>query len=140
MSYPKLKEWTKTIDASMNLYQFGRSIYKYTDCGPWIRATLWDGQKIYYEDEEAEKIGPNHRIMAIEVGSIVEGWDGDGVGPIEVTSPKLLFDAVEEVNEACCAIWKEVNEEEQTDDTDMLCAEIACGVSRHLGSRYGYPE
>ncbi len=140
MTFPKLKEWTKGIDPTMNFARFGRSIYKYTDCGPWLVAVLWNGREVYYEDAEAQKIGPDHRIMAIKVGSIVEGWDADGVGPIEVTDPKKLMDAVEEINEACCAIWKEVNEEEQTDDTDMLCAEIACGVSRHLGPHYGYPE
>lgn len=138
MNYPKLKEWTKTIDPSMNLYHFGWSIYKYTDCGPWIKAVRWNGQEVYYEDALAHKIGPDHRIESMLVGSIVEGWDGDGVGPIEVTDPKLLFQAIEEINDAACAIWKEVNEKEDWDD--MLVADIACGVSRHLGPRYGYPE
>lgn len=139
MSFPKLKEWSKPFGcAGESLYRLGRTIYKYTDCGPWIKAIRWNGQEVYYESEEANKIGPDYRIMAIEVGSIVEGWDCDGVGPITVTSPKLLSQAIEEVNEAACAIWKEVNENEQTDDTDMLFAEIACGISRHLGTRYGY--
>lgn len=138
MDFPKLKEWTKTIDPSMNFARFGRSIYKYTDCGPWIKAVRWNGQEVYYEDKEAQEIGPDHRIQAMLVGSIVEGWDGDGVGPIEVTDPKLLFQAIEEVNEACGLIWKEVNENE--DWNDMYVVDIACGVSRHLGPRYGYPE
>lgn len=131
MQYPKLKEWTKTIDPKMNLWQFGRSIYKYTDCGPWIKAILWDGREVYYEDEEATKIGPDHRIQAIVVGSIVEGWDGDGVGPIEVTNPKNLMEAINEINDAACSIWKEVNENEEYDD--MLVGEIASGVYKSGG-------
>lgn len=129
---PKLREFSEPFGCGdESFYRLGRSVYKYTDCGPWMTAVLPDGEEIYYESERANSIGPDTEIAYLVVGSIVEGWDGDGVGPIEVHDPKNLSEVLTEINDAACSIWKEVNESEESNDE--LCGEIASGVYRPGG-------
>lgn len=40
-------------------YQFGRSLYKYTDCGPWTVFLTPDGEKVYYKYDITTNMIPN---------------------------------------------------------------------------------
>jgi hypothetical protein len=129
---PKLREFSESFGCGNDSFsKFGRSIYKYTPCGPWLVAVLLDGDEVYYEDGKADTIKPDTEIAAIKVGSIVEGWDCDGVGPILVQDPKNLAEAITDVNDAASAIWEEVNESEEPNDE--LCGSIASGIYRPGG-------
>jgi len=97
---------------------FGRSIYKYTDCGPWVSFLVpgaWLG-RVYYTERAAYGWGPRlwgARCTGISVGSIVEGSDAE-VGPVRLYFPftnEQLWDAVQEINDEACAFWDEANVE-----------------------------
>lgn len=106
-------------------YYMGRSIYKYTDCGPWISFMTpglvggsFNRHSVYYEDRYAVGWGAHLWVphcTGIKVGSIVEGSDAE-VGPIELHFPftnEQLWDAVQEVNDEACALWDEANTDVQ---------------------------
>jgi len=90
------------------LYGVGRSIYKYTGCGPWTVAVLANGQEVYYQDERAHAVTMSTRIRCIRVGSIVEGTDAC-VDPVEARTRKELDDAIEAVDARAREIWDETH-------------------------------
>jgi hypothetical protein len=96
-----------------NFFQFGRSLYKYTDCGPWCRLILDDESDIYYESEKANDSNLGN-VIALEIGSIVEGSDVE-IGPVRLTFPftnEELWDTVNEINEEAKFYWKRDNEDD----------------------------
>jgi hypothetical protein len=98
-TYNNIKELCEGED---NFWKFGRSLYKYTDCGPWCRLVLKNGENIYYESKEANDENTLNRddIVGLEIGSIVEGSDVE-VGPYLLKFPFTdveLGDLVEELN------------------------------------------
>jgi hypothetical protein len=112
-------------------YNMGRSIYKHTDCGPWVAFVaseyVYDPhldretyREVYYEEAPKTwlELGP---IRAIKVGSIVEGSDAE-IGPhyVTVLSPdtlnKRFHEAVRQVNAEACEAWHEANDEEGEED------------------------
>ena len=88
--------------------QFGRCLYKYTDCGPWVVAILPDGTEIYYEDQKAYELPIDTEVRALKVGSIVEGSEYY-VGPFEITDPKEFWPTVEAVDNEASAAWDHFN-------------------------------
>ena len=94
-----------------NFAQFGRAIYKGVSCGPWIVAILPDGEEVYYEDEKARTITSDTEIVAVKVGSIVEGSDAE-VPAVLVDDPCELVDTIEEINNQAKEMWEEANAEE----------------------------
>jgi hypothetical protein len=91
-------------------YRFGRSLYKYTDCGPWVVAVLLDGTDIYYESDDARSLLMDTVVDHVRVGSIVEGSDVD-VGPFEVHDPTEFFDTVQAVTDEASFYWRRDNTE-----------------------------
>lgn len=91
-----------------NFHDFARNVYKYTDCGPWIRAVLTDGTIVYYRDKSAYTLPMDTEVDHVEVGSIVEGSDVE-VGPYEVYDPKEFWKVVEEVNKEASYYWERDN-------------------------------
>lgn len=87
---------------------FGRCLYKYTSCGPWVVAVLMNGKKIYYEDKEAWKLPMDTEVQCLRVGSIVEG-SGVEVGPFDVHNPKDFSNIVSHIDAECAFIWGEEN-------------------------------
>lgn len=97
-----------------NLY---RSIYKYTECGPWLSVQLHDGTwKHCHELRGIE----NGNVRALLVGSIVEGSDAEVTAdPIDLMDymdeggdAKAVADfsnEVEQVNREACRLWDEAN-------------------------------
>lgn len=94
-----------------------RSIYKYTECGPWLSVQTWDGR--WFHCGELHKVDKRD-VRYLLVGSIVEGSDAevtaDPIDLVECDSPE---DAVERfnrtvawVNDEACALWDEANKEE----------------------------
>ena len=94
-----------------------RSIYKYTDCGPWLNVKTWDGRVFYCGD--LHKVDKDE-VRYLLVGSIVEGSDAevtaDWIDLLECESPE---DAVKQfnatvawVNDEACALWDEANNDE----------------------------
>jgi len=107
-SFPKL---LKSF-GSDNLYQFGRSLYKAIECGPWTTAVLRDGSEVYYEDTPPVGFDPLN-VTALMIGSIVEGSDVE-VGPIALTFPfseEEFNDAVESINDEAKFHWYRDNSE-----------------------------
>ena len=111
--YNNAKELCEDYDG--NFWRFGRSLYKYTPCGPWCRLFLADGRVIYYEDKGADDPALlENDATGIEIGSIVEGSDVE-VGPVFLEFPftnEYLWDAVEEINEEADFYWKRDNEDD----------------------------
>lgn len=91
-----------------NFGRFGRCIYKYTDCGPWVVAVLPNGEEIYYESKEAYELPIDTEVEALKVGSIVEGSEYY-VGPFDVIDPKDFWQTVEAVNDEASAAWDHFN-------------------------------
>jgi hypothetical protein len=90
-------------------YQFGRMLYKYTDCGPWTVFIAPKGKEIYYEDKLAQEKIP--KCVGIKIGSIVEGSDVE-VDPITLKFPfskEDLDKAVKEINATCSFYWERDN-------------------------------
>ena len=94
-----------------------RSIYKYTECGPWLSVRTWDGR--WFHCNELHKVDKNE-VRYLLVGSIVEGSDAevtaDPIDLVECESPEdavMRFNrTVEWVNDEACALWDEANKEE----------------------------
>lgn len=94
-----------------SFYRFARNVYKYTACGPWVRAVLPDGTKVYYESDEGYALPMDTVVDHVEVGSIVEGSDVE-VGPYEVHDPKDFWEVVAGVNDEASFYW-------ELDNTDL---------------------
>lgn len=94
-----------------------RSIYKYTECGPWLSVQLHDGT--WKHCDQLDGID-NGNVRALLVGSIVENSDAEVTGRVldllEFETPEDAIAAfnheVEQVNAEACALWDEVNAEE----------------------------
>lgn len=104
--------------SDMTLPALYRSIYKYTDCGPWLSVKTWDGRVFHCQDL--------HKVDRTEVrylllGSIVEGSDAevtaDWIDLRECESPEDAVKAFETtlawVNDEACALWDEANSGEE---------------------------
>lgn len=101
-------------------FDVGRSIYKYTDCGPWtafVVKTPWKDSfgrmrdTRYYED--CRNTEHNGDIVGIEIGSIVEGSEAEAT-PVRLLFPFKASDldkAIQSVNDEACALWEEANHE-----------------------------
>jgi hypothetical protein len=109
-TYSNLLELLKDYEAETP-FHFGRSLYKYTECGPWTSFLLFQNKDLYYEDEDARKDPKDLPCIGVKIGSIVEGSD------YEVPPRVLLFPftddalnaAVRGVNEEACEAWEEAN-------------------------------
>lgn len=100
-----------------------RSIYKYTECGPWLSVQTWDGRCFHCQDLHKVDM---HEVRYLLVGSIVEGSDAevcaDPIDLVECESPeaavKLFNRTVEWVNDEACALWNEANAEDEDEDPE----------------------
>lgn len=105
--------------SDMTLPALYRSIYKYTECGPWLSVKTWDGQTFHCQD--LHKVNKDE-VRYLLVGSIVEGSDAEvranPIDLLECESPeaavKLFNDTVEWVNDEACALWDEANAEDES--------------------------
>lgn len=103
--------------SDMTVAALYRSIYKYTECGPWLSVKLHDGT--WRHCGQLEGID-NGNVRALMVGSIVEGSDAEAVGQVldlmEFESPEDAVAAfnreVAWVNDEACALWEEANNQE----------------------------
>ncbi len=112
-TYNNIEELLKE-EGHENFWQFGRSLYKYTDCGPWCRLALDDGDDIYYESTKANESLDAYNIIGLEIGSIVEGSDVE-VGPTLLKFPftsEELWNTVEEINKEAVFYWERDNEDD----------------------------
>lgn len=91
-----------------NFYQFGRCLYKYTGCGPWVVAVLLDGTEVYYKSAEGDALSMDTVVDYVKVGSIVEGSDVE-IGPYEVHDPAEFWDTVTTVDEEASFYWDRDN-------------------------------
>ena len=96
---------------------FRSSIYKYTECGPWLSVRLHDGTVRHCDQLQGIE---NGSVRALLVGSIVEGSDAEVTADwidLLIEDPDeavLKFNAaVEWVNDEACALWEEANEVEE---------------------------
>lgn len=117
--YKNLRELLDDQDAETP-YQFGRSNYKYTACGPWTvfytpNAETEPGglqrDSVYYESKQANCTDWIDSCTGIGIGSIVEGSDVN-VDPINLTFPftdEDLDKAISDVNEEACFYWDRDN-------------------------------
>ena len=95
-------------------FHLGRSLYKYTDCGPWTVFVC--NSDVYYEDTGADCPPQTFENLfgtctAIRIGSIVEGSDVE-VGPETLIFPFTaddLDDVVQGVNDEAVFYWKRDN-------------------------------
>lgn len=87
---------------------WGRSVYKYTGCGPWTVALLPDGRELYYEDREAYEYKGDQPIVGVRLGSIVEGWDGE-LPPYDCYTREEFDKALEELEDITSNIWELAN-------------------------------
>jgi hypothetical protein len=99
-----------------NFWRFGRTLYKYTDCGPWTRLVLTEDRSIYYGAKGADdpSLLLDDDIIGIEIGSIVEGSEVE-IGPILLRFPftsNKLYAMVKEINDEASFYWKRDNEDE----------------------------
>ncbi len=99
-------------------WRFGRSLYKYTACGPWVVFRMPEGTKdVYYEDDLASQSEADQawwaRCTGVAVGSIVEGSDVE-VGPTDLAFPFTAAEwdkAVEGINDEADFYWHRDNDE-----------------------------
>ena len=96
--------------------RFGRAIYKWVDCGPWVEFLVnsdnYEG--VYYEDTDVDEKVTNDNCVGINVGSIVEGSDAE-IGPVGLFfpfTPERLWDTLDGINEEACYEWDIANLEE----------------------------
>lgn len=109
--------------SDMTLPALYRSIYKYTECGPWLCVKTWNGRT--FSSGRLHEVNKNE-VRYLLVGSIVEGSDAevvaDWIDLLECESPeaavKLFNDTVEWVNDEACALWDEANAEDEDEDED----------------------
>lgn len=94
-----------------------RSIYKYTECGPWLSVQTWDGR--WFHCHQLHKVDM-YEVRRLLVGSIVEGSDAevtaDPIDLVACESPEAaveLFNrTVDWVNDEACALWNDANAED----------------------------
>lgn len=108
--------------SDMTLPALYRSIYKYTECGPWLSVKTWDDRTFHCD--QLHEVNKNE-VRYLLVGSIVEGSDAevcadwiDLLGCESAEEAVLLFNrSVEWVNDLACELWDEANtlEDEDTD-------------------------
>jgi hypothetical protein len=103
--------------SDMTLPALYRSIYKYTDCGPWLSVKTWDNRTFHCDKlHEVNK----DEVRYLLVGSIVEGSDAevtaDWIDLLECESPedavRQFNETVEWVNAEACILWEQANGEE----------------------------
>jgi hypothetical protein len=107
--------------SDMTLPALYRSIYKHTECGPWLSVRTWDDRKFHCGD--LHKVDKDE-VRYLLVGSIVEGSDAevcaDWIDLVECESPEAavaLFNrTVEWVNDEACALWDKANAEETDEE------------------------
>ena len=100
--------------SDMDVYSLGRSLYKYTECGPWLSVLLHDGTWKHTGDLLDVK---NDDVRGLLVGSIVEGSDAEVKGDLidlllyEDTAECVrdFLEQVEKVNAEASALWEEAN-------------------------------
>ena len=100
--------------SDMTLPALYRSIYKYTECGPWLSVKTWDNRTFHCG--ELHKVDKDE-VRYLLVGSIVEGSDAevtaDWIDLHAAESPEdavVWFNAtVAWVNDEACALWDEAN-------------------------------
>ena len=110
--------------SAMTVGALYHSIYKYTDCGPWLSAIKHDGHYVTCSNLGDLKL---EDVAALQIGSIVEGSDAtvegdilylDDLPPAELV--KEFARQLEQVNSEACSLWEEANgetldgEEQQT--------------------------
>ena len=104
--------------SDMTLPALYRSIYKYTECGPWLSVKTWDGRTFHCDQlHEVDK----NEVRYLLVGSDVEGSDAevfaDWIDLLECESEEkavLLFNrSVEWVNDLACELWAGANDEDE---------------------------
>ena len=109
--------------SDMTLPALYRSIYKYTECGPWLSVRTWDNRTFHCDKlHEVDK----NEVRYLLVGSIVEGSDAevcaDWIDLVECESPEDAVErfnrTVEWVNDEACALWEEANAEEVEGESD----------------------
>lgn len=97
-------------------WNFGRALYKYTDCGPWTSFVVPGFGKrgqVYYEDKTAAEQGAAWwpQCVGLQIGSIVEGSDAE-VQPETLLWPftdAQLDRTVENINSEASMLWDEAN-------------------------------
>jgi hypothetical protein len=107
--------------SDMTLPSLYRSVYKYTECGPWLSVRTWDDRTFHCGD--LHKVDKDE-VRYLRVGSIVEGSDAevraDWIDLVECESPEAavaLFNrTVEWVNDEACALWEEANAEDNEEE------------------------
>jgi hypothetical protein len=116
------------IHGAATMYQLGRTLYKYIDCGPATQFELHDGSKVYYQSEAANAPEPWTMIRRLAVSSIVEGSDAE-VEPIwiDLADEKYMDEGgaglavkdfnqnVADVNDEATALWHEANDENEAE-------------------------
>jgi hypothetical protein len=116
MSNPRIKNLLDLLklEAWDSPHALGRSLYKYTDCGPWASFSLpGKADSIYYGDDKARKGWRKwaRRCSGINIGSIVEGSDVN-VGPTHLSFPFTkdeFWAAVKAINDEAAFYWKRDN-------------------------------
>lgn len=109
--------------SDMTLPALYRSIYKYTECGPWLSVKTWDGR--VFHCGELHKVNKDE-VRYLLVGAIVEGSDAevcaDWIDLLECETPDAAVDlfnrTVEWVNYEACALWDEANSEDEDEDEE----------------------
>ena len=105
-----------------------RSIYKYTDCGPWLSVQTWDGR--WFHCEDLHKVDM-YEVRYLLVGSIVEGSDAevcaDPIDLVECESPEqavtLFSQTVEWVNDKANAENDEDEDEDEGPEPAAMAAQ-----------------
>lgn len=98
--------------SDMTLPALYRSIYKYTDCGPWLSVQTWDGRRFHCQD--LHKVNKDE-VRYLLVGSIVEDSgaevEADPIDLLECESPedavKRFYATVEWVNNEATYLWEQ---------------------------------
>lgn len=111
-TYHNIKELLAAHDAE-NFWRFGRNLYKYTGCGPWVKLILTEERSMYYEDKGADDPSAldDPDIIGIEIGSIVEGSEVE-VGPYFLRFPfaeEQFEEAVKNVDDEAHFYWQRDN-------------------------------
>lgn len=108
-------------------HEFGRNLYKYTDCGPWTSFVVPGHEsrgQVYYESPQARAIAGQapwwSQCTGVLIGSIVEGSDAE-VQPELLRWPFTQDDldrAVRNIDEEADRLWHEANDESDEDGSD----------------------